>query len=180
MRKLKLMELNRISENEFKSAPKVPVKLWLDNIRSGHNVGSAFRTADAFRIEEVLLSGITPSPPHREILKTALGADQSVDWSTVENIVQYCQEAKTEGYEIYAVEQTDQPIFLQNFHPQKDQKLILIFGNEVKGVSNELLEQVDACIEIPQHGTKHSFNVSVSMGIVLWEICRKYDFQKGW
>lgn len=175
MRKLKLQELKRISEAEFKAAPKVPVKLWLDNIRSGHNVGSAFRTADAFRIEEVLLSGITPKPPHREILKTALGADQSLDWSAIDNIAEYCTAAKAQGYTIYAVEQTDEPIFLQNFKAEKNQKLILIFGNEVKGVSNELLEHVDGCIEIPQHGTKHSFNVSVSMGIVLWEICKNYN-----
>lgn len=175
MRKLKLQELNRLSEAEYKSAPKVPIKLWLDNIRSGHNVGSAFRTGDAFRIEEVLLSGITPKPPHREILKTALGADQSLDWSYIENIGEYFKEAKANGYSIYAVEQTDQPIWLQDFKSKSDQKLILIFGNEVKGVSEELLAQVDGCIEIPQHGTKHSFNVSVSMGIVLWEICGRKE-----
>jgi len=172
MRKLKLQELNRISEAEFKSAPKVPVKIWLDNIRSGHNVGAAFRTADAFRIEEVLLSGISPKPPHREILKTALGADQSMEWSYVENLKDYCTAAKENGYTIYAVEQTDKPIWLQDLQPEADEKLILIFGNEVKGVSDELLALVDGSVEIPQHGTKHSFNVSVSIGIVLWQVCK--------
>lgn len=175
MRKLKLQELNRISESEFKAAPKVPVKVWLDNIRSGHNVGAAFRTSDAFRIEEVLLSGITPKPPHREILKTALGADQSMEWNYVNDLKNYCESAKADGYKIYAVEQTDQPIWLQDVKPATTDKLILIFGNEVKGVSNELLELVDGSIEIPQHGTKHSFNVSVSIGIVLWQVCQNHQ-----
>ena len=175
MRKLKLNELNRIDETEFKSATKAPIKLILDNIRSGHNVGSAFRTADAFRIDEVLLAGITPTPPHREILKTALGADESMAWRSGDAL-DFIQEFKQQGYKIYAVEQTDTPIPLQTFEVDQNEKIALIFGNEVKGVDSKLLEHVDGCLEIPQHGTKHSFNVSISMGIVLWELCRNRTY----
>jgi len=171
MRKLKLLELNRIDEDEFKSSAKAPIKIILDNIRSGHNVGSAFRTADAFRIDEVVLGGITPTPPHREILKTALGADESVTWRHGEAL-EFINEFKKEGYKIYAVEQTDSSTMLQKFQFDNNDKIALIFGNEVKGVDSKLLEHCDGCLEIPQHGTKHSFNVSVSMGIVLWELCR--------
>lgn len=173
MRKLKLQELNRISEEEYAEAAKLPVKILLDNIRSGHNVGSAFRTADAFRIEEVLLSGISQQPPHREILKTALGADRSVKWTYLENVVAQLQEAKLAGYTLYAVEQTSKPLWLQDLNIEANQKMILVFGNEVKGVSDEVLALCDASIEIPQYGTKHSFNVSVSIGIVLWEVFRQ-------
>jgi len=175
MRKLKLNELNRIDEIAFKSSDKAPIKLILDNIRSGHNVGSAFRTADAFRIDEVYLAGITPTPPHREILKTALGADESMAWRSGDAIP-YIEEIKSEGYKIYAVEQTDTPILLQKFKFNVKDKIALIFGNEVKGVDSKLFEHVDGCLEIPQHGTKHSFNVSVSMGIVLWELCRNRSY----
>lgn len=175
MRKLKLNELNRIDEKAFKSATKAPIKMILDNIRSGHNVGSAFRTADAFRLDEVLLCGITPKPPHREILKTALGADESMAWRSGD-AKQFIEEFKKDGYKIYAVEQTDSPILLQSFLCNSTDKIALIFGNEVKGVDSKLLPYVDGSIEIPQHGTKHSFNVSVSMGIVLWELCRKRDY----
>ncbi len=171
MRKLKLNELNRMDEAEFKTSHKAPIKLILDNIRSGHNVGSAFRTADAFRLDEVLLCGITPTPPHREILKTALGAVESMAWRTGDAI-EFIEEFKQAGYKIYAVEQTDSSIALQKYQYESVEKIVLIFGNEVKGVDSKLLPYVDGCLEIPQYGTKHSFNVSVSMGIVLWELCR--------
>ncbi|NNE29130.1 MAG: RNA methyltransferase [Saprospiraceae bacterium] len=177
MRKLKLQELNRLSEEQVKNAPKVPILLWLDNIRSGHNVGAAFRTGDAFRIEGLILSGFTPCPPHREILKTALGADQSVDWHQADDPISELKKWKGKGYKIYAVEQTDQSIPLNEFQIPDKTGMILIFGNEVKGVSEELLELCDSSIEIPQYGAKHSFNVSVSIGIVLWEFCRAYRYK---
>ena len=177
MRKLKLSELERIDEQAFKQSEKAPITLILDNIRSGHNVGAAFRTADAFRLEEILLCGITPLPPHREILKTALGADESMNWRSGK-AADFIAALKDRGYQVFAVEQTDKPTLLQETDFESDEKIALIFGNEVKGVSNELLPLVDGCIEIPQYGTKHSFNVSVSIGIVLWELCRKRIYQK--
>lgn len=176
MRKLKLEELNRIDEKAFKSSKKAPIVLMLDNIRSGHNVGSAFRIGDAFRVQEILLCGFSPLPPHREILKTALGADETVAWRSGDSI-KLIKEFKNAGFKIYAVEQTDQIIFLQELNASDEEKILLVFGNEVKGVSDELLPLVDGCIEIPQHGTKHSLNVSVSIGIVLWELCRKRSYE---
>jgi len=175
MRKLKLQELNRISSADYTAAQKNRLVIMLDNIRSGHNVGAAFRTGDAMRVEEVVMHGITPVPPHREILKTALGADANVTWSKVDGL-EYLQQKKAEGYKIYAIEQTDSSLMLQKIKRSENEPMVLIFGNEVKGVSNELPPLVDGAIEIPQFGTKHSFNVSVSMGIVLWELTRGEDW----
>lgn len=168
MRKLKNSELNRISPDQFKKAKKLPVVVLLDNIRSLNNIGSFFRTADAFRINEILLCGITATPPHREIHKTALGATESVNWRYFENVVDAINDLKEKGYSIIAIEQTDEKIYLNEFDPSGFDKIAFIFGNEIKGVSNEALELIDLSIEIPQYGTKHSVNVSVSGGIVLW------------
>lgn len=172
MKKLKLEELGRISLEQFKEAEKLPITLVLDNIRSLHNVGSAFRTADAFRIEKIMLTGITGTPPHREIQKTALGATESVAWEYVEKPEDAVRNLKESGYSIVAVEQTTESIPLQNFNPGKHQKLALVFGNEVNGVSEEVIHYSDVALEIPQTGTKHSLNVSVCVGIVVWEIVR--------
>jgi 23S rRNA (guanosine2251-2'-O)-methyltransferase len=173
MRKLSNSELKRISVDEYKSAKKTPIILVLDNVRSLNNIGSAFRTADAFLIEAVYLCGITATPPHAEIHKTALGAQNSVQWNYFKSSAEAVKQLKNEDYLVYAIEQAEERIFLQNFLPEKDKKLALVFGNEVKGVESEVMELVDGCIEIPQLGTKHSFNISVSIGIVLWDIFGK-------
>jgi 23S rRNA (guanosine2251-2'-O)-methyltransferase len=173
MRKLSNSELKRISVDEYKSAKKTPIILVLDNVRSLNNIGSAFRTADAFLIEAVYLCGITATPPHAEIHKTALGAQNSVQWNYFKSSAEAVKQLKNDGYLVYAIEQAEERIFLQNFLPEKDKKLALVFGNEVKGVESEVMELVDGCIEIPQLGTKHSFNISVSIGIVLWDIFGK-------
>lgn len=178
MKKLKLEELGRISIDEFKEADKLPVCVVLDNIRSLHNVGSAFRTADAFRIEAIYLSGITGTPPHREIQKTALGATESVRWKYYENPHTLVKQLKSEGYKIVVVEQTTSSTSLQDFIPGPSQKYALVFGNEVNGVSDEVIEDADLALEIPQHGTKHSLNISVCLGIVVWEIFRKSVLKK--
>jgi len=170
MRKLKLDELNRLEVDQYKHVEKLPVVIVLDNIRSLFNVGAIFRTADAFRISTIYLCGITATPPHREIHKTALGATESVNWKYFEDALSSIKILKQEGFKIYAIEQTDQGISLENWHINKNDKLAVIFGNEVKGISDELLPYVDACIEIPQYGTKHSLNVSVSAGIVVWKV----------
>jgi 23S rRNA (guanosine2251-2'-O)-methyltransferase len=173
MKKLKLEELGRISVDEFKSAEKIPVCIVLDNIRSLHNVGSAFRTADAFKIEKIILTGITGTPPHREIEKTALGATQSVEWSHMVNTCEAISVLKIQGYKIVIVEQTTESVSLQDFVPADKEKYCLVFGNEVNGVSEEAIAQGDLAIEIPQEGTKHSLNISVCLGIVAWEIYKK-------
>jgi tRNA G18 (ribose-2'-O)-methylase SpoU len=173
MKKLKLEELGRISIDQFKNAEKLPVCVLLDNIRSLHNVGSAFRTADAFRIEKIYLTGITGIPPHREIQKTALGATESVPWEYAENPSSIAKRLKSEGYSIVIVEQTTESIQLQKFNPATSQKYCLVFGNEVNGVSEEVIEFGDIGLEIPQQGTKHSLNISVCLGIVTWEIFKK-------
>jgi 23S rRNA (guanosine2251-2'-O)-methyltransferase len=173
MKKLKLDELGRISVDEFKEAEKMPICILLDNVRSLHNVGSAFRTADAFRIEKIYLTGITGTPPHREIQKTALGATESVAWEYVEKPAQAVENLKAQGYTIVIIEQTTESKPLQTFHPDKDYKYCLVFGNEVDGVSEEVIEQADIALEIPQTGTKHSLNISVCLGIVAWEFFRK-------
>jgi len=173
MKKLKLEELGRISVDEFKEADKIPVCIVLDNVRSLHNVGSAFRTADAFRIEKIYLTGITGTPPHREIQKTALGATESVAWEYAENPAQAIQNLKAQGYTITIIEQTTESKSLQSFLPDPTQKYCLIFGNEVDGVSEEVMEHADLAHEIPQTGTKHSLNISVCLGIVTWEFFRK-------
>ena len=170
MKKLKLDELNRLSVDEFKQTEKLPVSVLLDNVRSLHNVGSAFRTADAFRMEKIYLAGITGTPPHREIEKTALGATESVAWEHNEKPESIVQLLKTQGYKIVAVEQTTESQSLQNFDFKSNEKLCLVFGNEIHGVSDAVIELCDAAIEIPQAGTKHSLNISVCVGIVLWEV----------
>ncbi|MCE7862324.1 MAG: TrmH family RNA methyltransferase [Bacteroidetes bacterium CHB5] len=173
MKKLSLHELGRISVEEFKDAEKVPVCILLDNIRSLHNVGSAFRTADAFRIEKIILTGITGTPPHREIQKTALGATESVAWEYFENTTEALKRLKAEGYTLVIVEQTTESIPLQTFTATAGAKYCLVFGNEVNGVSEEAIAHGDLALEIPQLGTKHSLNISVCLGIVLWEVFRK-------
>ncbi len=170
VKKLKLEELNRLSIEEAASKPKRPVILVLDNVRSALNVGSVFRTADAFEIEAVYLCGITACPPHREILKTALGATETVQWKYFRNIDEAALELKSNNYLISAVEQTDSSILLNKFTAAKKQALI--FGNEIDGVSEEALLHCSSFIEIPQFGVKHSLNVAVCVGIVLWEITR--------
>ena len=169
MRKLKLEELGRVSVNEFKDTEKLPVSIVLDNVRSLHNVGSAFRTCDAFKIEKLFLTGITGTPPHREIEKTALGATQSVSWEHVEKTESVLARLQQEGYQIIIIEQTSESIPLNKFTPVVGQKYCLVFGNEVNGVSDEAIPFGDVALEIPQHGTKHSLNISVCLGIVAWE-----------
>ena len=173
MKKLKLEELGRISVEDFKEAEKIPVCILLDNVRSLHNVGSAFRTADAFRIEKIYLTGITGIPPHREIQKTALGATESVAWEYAESPAEIIQNLKLQDYKVVIIEQTTESRPLQAFHPEKKQKYCLVFGNEVDGVSEEVIKHADFALEIPQTGTKHSLNISVCLGIVAWEFFRK-------
>jgi len=173
MRKLKLDELNRPNLADFKTKQKLPIIIVLDNVRSLHNVGSVFRTADGFAVEAIYLCGITAQPPHREIEKTALGATQSVIWKYFENISDAIADLKTQLYQIIAIEQAENSVSLSDFNPHKGNKYALFFGNEVNGVSNETMLQIDDCIEIPQFGTKHSFNVVISTGIVLWDFYSK-------
>jgi 23S rRNA (guanosine2251-2'-O)-methyltransferase len=173
IRKLKLDELNRASVDEFKRQDKLPVAVVLDNVRSMHNIGSIFRTSDGFAVEQVCLCGITAQPPHREIEKTALGATLSVNWTYYETTLLAVEQLRLQGYQIIAVEQAENSTMLNEFTPDADQKYALIFGNEVNGVSDEVMENIDACIEIPQFGTKHSFNIVVSAGIVLWDFFAK-------
>jgi 23S rRNA (guanosine2251-2'-O)-methyltransferase len=173
MRKLKLDELNRATIDEFKAQDKLHVAVVLDNVRSMHNIGSIFRTSDGFAVEQVCLCGITAQPPHREIEKTALGATQSVNWIYFETPLQAVEKLRADGYKIIAIEQAENSIMLNTFTPAAGEKYALIFGNEVNGVSDEVMQQIDACIEIPQFGTKHSFNIVVSAGIVLWDFYTK-------
>jgi tRNA G18 (ribose-2'-O)-methylase SpoU len=169
VRKLKLDELNRASVSEFKEQEKLPVVVILDNVRSMHNVGSIFRTCDGFAVEKICLCGITGQPPHREIEKTALGATQSIDWAYYADPLQAVEELRGAGYIIIAIEQAEKSIMLNEFRAEAGKKYALIFGNEVNGVSEDVMKTIDACIEIPQFGTKHSFNIVVSAGIVLWD-----------
>jgi 23S rRNA (guanosine2251-2'-O)-methyltransferase len=173
MQKLKLDDLQRVSVTEFKAQEKLPVVVILDNVRSMHNVGSVFRTADGFSIQKLILCGITAQPPHREIEKTALGATQSVDWQHYPDTISAIQELRAEGYKIIAIEQAAGSTMLNTYQPDADQKYALIFGNEVNGVSDEVMGMIDECIEIPQFGTKHSFNIVISAGIVLWDFFAK-------
>ncbi len=170
MRKLKNSELNRLTVEEFKESEKLKIVLVLDNIRSLNNIGSIFRTADSFRIEKIYLCGITGVPPHREIQKTALGATESMEWQYFNDVKDSMLQLKTEGYRVLAVEQTEKSTSLEKFTLDDGKKLALVFGNEIHGVSDNVIELVDECIEIPQFGTKHSFNVAVSAGIVLWHL----------
>lgn len=169
MKKLKLEALGRISVEKFKESEKLPVSIVLDNLRSLHNVGSAFRTADAFRLEKLYLTGITGTPPQREIEKSALGATKSVEWEYAETTAAVLQNLKNEGYTIIIIEQTTESKPLHEFNPERNRKYCLLFGNEVDGVSEEVLPYADIALEIPQHGTKHSLNVSVCLGIVTWQ-----------
>lgn len=173
MRKLSMDELNRLNEEEFKKEEKFPLVLILDNIRSMHNTGSIFRTSDAFRIEAIFLCGITACPPNREIEKTALGATKSVKWNYFEKTEDAIAKLKKLGYIIIAIEQVDSSTSLKTFKPKPGNKYAIVFGNEVKGVRSEVLEQCDYFLEIPQFGTKHSFNVSVTAGIVVWDFYSK-------
>ncbi|HZM13282.1 MAG TPA: RNA methyltransferase [Bacteroidales bacterium] len=178
MRKLSNSELNRKSVDDFRASPKSPFILVLDNVRSMNNVGSLFRTADAFIIEAVWLCGITATPPHREIQKTALGATESVAWRYFSTTVEAVKELKAKGYVIVSVEQAEGAVSLDSYTPAAGGKYALIFGHEINGVSDDVVDMSDACIEIPQYGTKHSFNVAVSAGIVLWELTGKITRQK--
>jgi len=173
MQKLKLDDLNRVSVAAFKEQDKLPVVVVLDNVRSMHNVGSVFRTGDGFAIERIVLCGITANPPHREIEKTALGATLSVDWVHYEETSAAITALREEGYTIIAIEQAKNSTMLNTFKPHPDKKYALIFGNEVDGVSEEVMAMIDQCIEIPQFGTKHSFNIVISAGIVLWDFFAK-------
>ena len=168
MRKLSMEELNRLSKDQYKDVDKLPVVVVLDNIRSLSNVGSVFRSADAFRIGELFLCGITACPPHREIHKTALGADETVPWRYFTTTAEACEELRSRGYRIFAVEQVEGSVMLQDFKAEPNTAFVL--GNEVDGVSDEALPYCDGTVEIPQQGTKHSLNVSVCSGIIMWDI----------
>jgi len=176
MRKLSLKELNRVNIDQFKQQEKTPVVLVLDNVRSALNVGSAFRTADAFALEKVYLCGITAQPPHREILKTAIGATDSMDWSYAKQTVDVVAALKAEGYVILAVEQAEESVMLPEFTIVSDTKYALVFGNEVNGVGEEVMEMVDYCLEVPQFGTKHSLNISVCIGVVVWDLFKQLKY----
>ena len=169
MKKTKIEDLKRIEVDQFKKKEKREVIIILDNVRSLNNIGSCFRTSDAFIIKKIYLVGITGSPPNKDIDRTALGATESIDWEHVSSISKIEKELKEEGWKIALVEQTDESIKLQNFKPKSDEKFAFVFGNEVFGVSDEALKCAELAIEIPQFGTKHSFNITVSLGIVLWD-----------
>ena len=173
MRKLKVTEMGRMSVAEYKASDKQPIVVVLDHVRSLYNVGSVFRSSDAFRIEGVVLCGITARPPHPEIHKTALGAEESVSWRYYERTEEAVEWLKEHGYTIFAVEQCEGSTMLQDFQPQPGRKYAVVLGNEVKGVQQQVVDMCDGCLEIPQFGTKHSLNVSVAAGIVLWHLSRK-------
>ena len=178
MRKLENSELERKSIEAFKQSEKTPLILVLDDIRSLHNIGSVFRTADAFLIEKIYLCGITATPPNKEIHKTALGATETVAWEHKENVLEVIEKLKKEKVMTLAIEQVESAIFLQNFEVKKGEKYALVFGNEVYGVSQEAVALCDGSIEIPQLGTKHSLNISVSAGIVVWDLFQKMNWPK--
>lgn len=175
----KYTELNRKTVTEFKLSGKYPVAVVLDNVRSMHNVGSVFRTADAFLINGIWLCGYTPKPPHRDIQKTALGATETVDWNYTEKTLDAVKHLKDEGYRIIAVEQVEKSISLSDFSFDISEKIAVIFGNEVTGIDPLVLSFCDGSIEIPQYGMKHSLNISVAAGIVLWELCGKRQSANG-
>jgi len=172
-RKLKNSELDRLSNEEFSTVTKSPIVVILDNVRSLNNIGSVFRTSDAFLVKKICLCGITATPPHRDIHKTALGAEETVAWEYYKNTEDCVTELKEEGYHIHSIEQVEKSVMLQDFTPKSDEKYALVFGNEVKGVQQKIVDASDGCIEIPQFGTKHSFNISVTAGMVIWEIFKK-------
>lgn len=175
MRKLSMDDLNRPSIQAFKEQDKLKVTILLDDVRSLQNVGSIFRTSDGFAVEEIILCGITGQPPHRDIERTALGATQSINWRYEKDILNVVKSLKEEGYKIIAIEQAENSTFLNSFTPRQEEKYALIFGNEVNGVSDNVMAAIDECIEIPQFGTKHSFNIVVSAGIVLWDFYAKLN-----
>lgn len=164
--------MQRLSVDEFKQAEKLPLIVVLDDVRSMHNVGSVFRTGDAFRIEAVYLCGITSTPPNAEIHKTALGAEDSVAWKAFDSALKAVMELKAAGYEVYSIEQAHGSTMLQDFQPEKGKKYAVVLGNEVKGVHQEVIDASDGCLEIPQFGTKHSMNVSVIAGIIIWHFAQ--------
>lgn len=172
-RKLKLEELNRITIEEFREVDKIPLIVVLDNIRSQNNIGSVFRTSDAFRVEEIILCGITATPPNTDIHKTALGAEDSVNWRYFEETVIAVNELNKEGYTVYSIEQTENSISLETLQLDKSKKYAVILGHEVHGVQQEVVDISDSCIEIPQFGTKHSLNVSVTAGIIIWDFYKQ-------
>jgi len=176
MRKLANSELERKSIEDFKQAEKTPLIIILDDIRSLHNIGSVFRTADAFLIEKIYLCGITATPPNKEIHKTALGATETVSWEYAKDVLEVIDSLRKENVAVMAIEQVENSISLQEFIPENDQKYALVFGNEVKGVSQEAIKKCQGTIEIPQLGTKHSLNISVSAGIVVWDLFQKLNF----
>ncbi len=173
MRKLKITELNRLTTEEFKLRKKTPLVIVLDNVRSLHNVGSVFRTSDAYLVEAVCLCGITSTPPHAEIHKSALGAENSVDWVYFEDTLEAIKELKTKGFEVLAIEQAEGSTLLNQLEINPSGKYAVVLGNEVKGVQQAVVDACDGCIEIPQYGTKHSLNVSVTAGIIIWEFASK-------
>ncbi|WP_417353004.1 RNA methyltransferase [Flavobacterium alkalisoli] len=173
MRKLANSELDRKSVDDFKKAEKTPIIIILDDIRSLHNIGSVFRTCDAFLIEKIYLCGITATPPNKEIHKTALGATDTVTWEYQKDVLEVINSLKSEDTEVWAIEQVENSVFLNEFTPEKNKKYALVFGNEVKGVSQKAVQLCNGTIEIPQLGTKHSLNISVSTGIVVWDIFQK-------
>ncbi|MDA9070597.1 RNA methyltransferase [Flavobacteriaceae bacterium] len=175
MRKLRNNELGRISVSAFKKTTKTPIIVVLDNIRSLNNVGAVFRTSDAFLIEKIYLCGITATPPHREIHKTALGATESVDWEYKENTLALVNELKAQGVVVAAIEQVENSVMLDEFSLDATTKIAIVLGNEVKGVQQEVVSAADYCVEIPQKGTKHSLNISVSCGVVLWDLYQKFQ-----
>ncbi|MEP0711516.1 RNA methyltransferase [Algoriphagus sp.] len=175
MKKLSMEELERVSVEEYKEMDKSPIVLVLDNVRSLNNVGSAFRTGDAFGVEKIYLCGITGSPPHRDIQKTALGATESVEWEYCLSTMLAMEKLKASDYQICALEQVDRSVMLNDFAPEKGKKYALVFGNEVFGVEEEVLNACDAVLEIPQLGTKHSLNISVSLGIAVWDLMVKME-----
>ena len=173
MRKLKNEELNRLTVDQYHRAEKIPVVIVLDNIRSQNNIGSLFRTVDAFRMDTIFLCGITSTPPHREIQKTALGATESVRWEYFGTTLEAVRGLRTRGYRILVIEQVEGAVSLENLVLEKGVKYALVFGHEIRGVDQQVVDQGDLCIEIPQFGTKHSLNVAVSAGIVIWEVYRQ-------
>jgi len=179
MRKLKNRELRRLNVEEFKEEDKIPLIVILDNIRSLNNIGSVFRTSDAFLVEKIFLCGITAKPPHKEIHKTALGATESVEWEYVEDTLKLIKKLKDLNIKIASIEQVENSILLQDFKVVENQKYAFVMGNEVKGVQQEVVTQSDFCIEIPQFGTKHSLNISVSCGVVLWDLFNKLKIKNG-
>ncbi len=179
MKKLSLEELNRISVDEFKKTDKIPIVVVLDNIRSLNNIGSVFRTSDAFLIAKIYLCGITATPPHKDIHKTALGATNSVAWEYIENTLELVNKLKSDGYIVASIEQVEGSVMLNEFRPKPNTKYAIILGNEVKGVRQDVVNNSDLCIEIPQFGTKHSLNISIATGVVLWDIFNKIWYKKG-